>query len=162
MKINFKKMSIEDDERTALIVGDYKNVEIRIKMSVLQLAKIWGVDKNVTEELDRGFGSEELEDECEEVRALIKKFPNIKVENNKLIFDGYSFIDETIDRDSFEKKFVSVFVEDITGWSNEGIEIKIPKEIYYLKFGKKKYLTRVEQVKRKLIVEKDFIEIGER
>lgn len=161
MKINFKKMSVQDDERTVSINGDYKGVEIKIKMSLLQLAVIWGVDKNATEELDRGFGSEELEDKCEEVRNLIKKFPKIKVENNKLVFEDYSIIDETLDRDSPEKRFVSVFVEDIVGWGNEGIEIKIPKDIYYSKFEKKKYLTRIETVRKKLIVEKDFIEIGE-
>ena len=153
---------MQDDERTVLIIGDYNNFEIKIKMSVLQLATIWGTDKNVIKELDRGFGSEELEDRCEEVRNLIKKFPNVKVENNKLVFDSYSFIDETIDRDSPEKKFVSIFIEDIVGWGNEGIEIKIPKDLYCSKFEKKKYLTRVEEVNKKLIIEENFIEIGKK
>ena len=153
---------MQDDERTVLIIGDYNNFEIKIKMSVLQLAAIWGTDKNVIKELDRGFGSEELEDRCEEVRNLIKKFPNVKVEHNKLVFDSYSFIDETIDRASPEKKFVSIFIEDIVGWGNEGIEIKIPKDLYCSKFEKKKYLTRVEEVNKKLIIEENFIEIGKK
>ena len=162
MKINFKKMFMGDDERTVLIFGDYENSEIKIKMSVLQLAKIWGVDKKVLNELGEGFGSEEFEDKCEDARKLIKNFPNIKTENNRLVFESFSFIDETIDGDAMEKRFVSVFVEDICGWGNEGIEMKIPKDIYYSKFGRKKYLTRVEEVNKKLTVEKSSIEMGEK
>ncbi len=160
MKIEFRKISLKDDKRTVLIIGDYKGNSIQIRMSILQLAKLFGVDKEVMKNLI--FGSEELEDRCEEVKKLIKKFPYIEVKEQQLDFERYSIIDETTDIDSPEKEFVSVFVEDIVGWGNEGIRINIPKEIYDSKLEKKKYLTRVETINKKLVVGKDFIEIEEK
>ncbi len=161
MKIEFKTIKLSEDENTVFIKGYYKDKEIEIKMSILQLAKLWGTDRKITEELDRDFGSEELEYQCDETRELVSKFPNIKEENNELDFDCYSIVGSTLDRDNPERKFVTIFVEDIVGWDNEGIIIKFPTELYNSTFEGKRYQTNVETIEKKVKVTSRFIEVEE-
>ena len=126
-------MQILDDERTVKIIGEYKNKEMEIELSVLQLAKVFQCDKKVLKEQEEyGRGSEELEDKCEEIRDIIKKFPNVKIGKNEISAGYISVVNKSIDRDSenMRDQVVKVFGEDLCGWANEGIMILFPVELY--------------------------------
>ena len=77
MKIDFKQMKLLEDNITVKIIGDYLKNKIIIKLSILQIAKIFGTDKKIIDKLD--FGSIEDEYKCDETREYVKKFPNIDV-----------------------------------------------------------------------------------
>lgn len=126
-------MQILNDERTVKIIGEYKNKEMEIKLSVLQLAKVFQCDKEVLKEQEEyGWGSEELEDKCEEIRDIIKKFPDVEIGNNEIEVGYTSLVNKSLDRDSEDMKdqVVRVFGEDLCGWGNEGILIRFPVELY--------------------------------
>ncbi len=125
-------MQILEDERTVKIIGGYKNEEMEIELSVLQLAKVFQCDKEVLKEQEEyGWGSEELEDKCEEIRDIIKKFPNVEIGKNEINVGYTSVVNKSIDRDSEDMKnqVVRVFGEDLCGWGNEGIMIRFPVEL---------------------------------
>ncbi len=131
MKIPFKEMKLDDDGIKVRIIGEAFGYKIPMKVSILQLAKIFGRDKEVVEECGKaGFGSEELEEKCEETRGLIEKFPDIKVWDNKLKFDYVSVEDNSWKRKSSNPDVIQVYAEDLVGWNNEGILIALPKELY--------------------------------
>lgn len=135
-------MQILDDERTVKIIGEYKNKEMEIKLSVLQLAKVFQCDKEVLKEQEKyGWGSEELEDKCEEIREIIKKFPNVEIGKNEINVGYTSVVNKSLDRDSEDMKdqVVRVFGEDLCGWGNEGIRIKFPIELYQQDLQRKEF-----------------------
>jgi hypothetical protein len=120
MKIDFKKIELSKDKNSVEITGTQ---DTKIKMSILQLARIWGSDRKITDEAVFHFGSEKLEMQCNETRELIKKFPNIKLEEKEI---KISFVD-ILTKDN---KTLKIFGEDICGWNNEGIKIEMSKKIY--------------------------------
>jgi len=133
IKIKFKKMQLMEDERTVKIIGEYKNEEMEIELSVLQVAKVFRCDKEVLKEQEKcGWGSGELEDKCEEIREIIKKFPNVKIGKNEINVRYTSVVNKSFDRDSEDMKnqVIRVFGEDLSGWENEGIMIRFPVELY--------------------------------
>src|SRR3989338_1115947 len=142
MVLIFKEMKLEEDEITVIIIGEAFGYKIPMKMSILQLAKIFAIDRVVGDECEStSFGSEELEDKCEETRELVRNFPNIKLWNNKIKFDYVSVTDNSNDRDSsdMKDKVVSIYAEDLVGWNNEGIKISFPKELYVKQLKEKKF-----------------------
>jgi hypothetical protein len=132
MEIKFKKMELKDDEITVKIIGEAFGHKINMKISILQLAKIFGTDQKVGEECESiGFGSFELEEKCEETRELIKKFPNIINGWTKEIKFDYVSVEDGLWKDrSKDPNIIWIFAEDLVGWDNEGILIDFPKEIY--------------------------------
>jgi hypothetical protein len=126
--IEFKKMKLKEDNVTVEIIGDCFGHKINIELSILQLAKIFGADKDIGAKLQtEGFGSEELEKQCNETRELIEKFPDIKYWNNKVEFTDPSVSNWEQENN---KEFIGIFAEDLCGWSNEGIGIKFPTKLY--------------------------------
>ncbi len=126
-------MKLESDERTVKITGKYKANEVEITISILQLAKVFQSDKKVLKETEKeGFGSTTLEDACEQTRELVKLFPKIKVKPNK-VNCGKASVHET-PRDRYASKergnIIKMYGEDLFGWSNEGIIVKVPRELY--------------------------------
>jgi hypothetical protein len=142
MKIMYAKAELIEEDRTVRFLSSFDGNEIIVEMSILQLAKIWGNDKNLFEYLV--FGDEDLEDKCMETKKKLLEFPSVKVRNNKLLFQDFSLTKR-------KEKFL-LFVEDINGWGNEGIRIYVPINFYdnFLK-NKNIYI----QVNSKFI---DFIE----
>ena len=61
-----------------------------IKMSILQLAKIWGTDRISVSEVEDSFGSDELEDKCDETREEVKKFPDFEFWNKEIKIEDVS------------------------------------------------------------------------
>src|SRR3989344_3704857 len=94
LTLPFKKMNVSDDELKVSILSEYISEEVTIKMSVLQLAKIFGVDKEVIKEMEGnkccGYGSVELEEKCKEIREVIKKFPEYSGEGKTIIIKDIS------------------------------------------------------------------------
>jgi hypothetical protein len=127
MEFKFSEPKSIESEGSVEFVGISDIGKVKITMSVLQLAKIWGTDKKITR--DMGFGSWELEEQCVETFSLIKTFPNVSVENNSLTFDSYSVHTQSND--------LLIWVEDLCGWGNEGIRISMSKQIYNLLQEKK-------------------------
>jgi hypothetical protein len=121
MKINYEKAELIEEDRTIKFVYNFKGNEITVEMSILQLAKIWGTDKGLFKNFV--FGDEELEDKCVETRKLLSNFLDIKVENNKLDFNDFQLFSRSKDRSL-------LWVEDISGWGNEGIRIYVPIKFY--------------------------------
>ena len=137
--ITFKKMELLENHNTVKIVGDCFGHQVTMEISILQLAKIFGTDKEISQEVENDFGSTEYEDKCDETREYVKKFPEIKVWNNELEFGYVSVEDQKWVKEFRENKFqeksinpktIGIYAEDIVGWDNEGIRIDFPKEIY--------------------------------
>ena len=106
---------------------------MEIKLSVLQFAKVFQCDKEVLKEQEaNGWGSIELEDKCEEIREIIKKFPSGRIRKNEIKVDYVSIKDNSRDRDSsdMKEKIVRIYGEDLSGWENEGIMIKFPVDSF--------------------------------
>lgn len=117
-------MELSEDRNTVKIVGECSGHKVRMEISILQLAKIFGTDREVGDECERiGFGSVELEDKCAETRELIKKFPDVKVWERKIEFTY-------VRASARDEKSVDIYAEDLVGWSNEGLRIDFPKEIF--------------------------------
>ena len=126
-------MKILDDERNVQIIGEYKDEEVEIKLSVLQFAKVFQCDKEVLKEQEaNGWGSIELEDKCEEIREIIRKFPSGRIRKNEIKVDYVSIRDNSRDRDSsdMKEKIVRIYGEDLSGWENEGIMINFPVDLF--------------------------------
>jgi len=129
--IEFKSMKLSEDGRTVIIKGVCLGHHTKIEISILQLAKIFGTDRKVGNKLSEiGFGSEELEDECDETRDYVKKFPEITVWERELEFPEVSVEDESWAERSTDPEIIWIHAEDIKGWSNEGLRIDFPKKIY--------------------------------
>lgn len=127
MIIKFKKINSIEYGRTVEIIGKVRgyNEEIKIEMSILQLAKVWRTDKKVVSNVENDFGSMEYEDKCEETRKKVTKFPDVKIRDRKIEM-GYTSMNKLNNKDN-----VNIYGEDdIVGWDNEGIRIEIPKKIY--------------------------------
>jgi hypothetical protein len=129
MIIKFEKIGLNEEGNTVNIIGD---LGINIKMSILQLAKVWETDKSVMSKLENNFGSNELENQCKETRDLIKKFPDIKFDEKEIKFDDISF------RETKEEN-IRIYAEDIVGWNNEGITIEMSKKIYDENLDRKEF-----------------------
>jgi hypothetical protein len=123
MKIKFEKICLSEDKRSVVINGKYKRNFLKISLSILEIAKVWGTDKTIIEKVRNSFGSEEYEDGCNETREKISDFPNIKIENNLIEIDEIDLVTK-------DESVIKLIGEDITGWGNEGIEILIPLEAY--------------------------------
>jgi len=146
IKIKFKEMKILENKRTTTIIGEYKKREMKIELSILQLAKAFQCDKEVLKELENeGFGSEELEDKCKEIIEIIKKFPDVKIGKN-LINCGYISARE-------EGKIAKIFGEDLCGWNNEGIMVIFPTEVYNKELKGKKF---------EMILKQDSVELNKK
>ncbi len=156
MEIPFKEMKLDNDGITVRIIGEAFGYKIPMKVSILQLAKIFGADKEVGEECESiGFGSEELEEKCEETRKLIEKFPNIKVWNNEVKFDYSSVEDSSWKSKSSNPNIIWVYAEDIVGWNNEGILIDFPKELYDKRLKGKNFEVFVKPFSVKFEIKED-------
>ena len=143
VRTSFRSMRLLDDMNTVKIIGDCLGHRVTIKISVLQLAKIFGTDKEVVQEVGDGFGSEEYEDRCDETREHIKRFPEIDVLRDELEFGYVSVEDETWAKRSADPQTIGIYAEDIVGWGNEGIRIDFPKEIFNHKLKGKKFRVLV-------------------
>lgn len=150
-------MRLKEDSRTVQIEGEIVNPfkiykeKINIEMSILQLAKVWGTDRKAVSKVENEFGSEELEDLCEETKEEIKNFP-IEFWNKEIKCGYVNTTDKTNDRDSPDMKtqIVRIYGEDLCGWDNEGILVEIPKEIYDKELKGKKIEMILEPVLIKL------------
>jgi plasmid maintenance system antidote protein VapI len=86
-------MELLENQNTVKIIGDCFGHQVTMEISRLQLAKIFGTNKEVLKKVENDFGSKEYEDRCEETREYVKKFPEIKVWNNELGF-GYVSVED--------------------------------------------------------------------
>jgi hypothetical protein len=120
--INFEKMKLSEDKRSVFIAGKSFGYSVTIKMSIIQLAKIFGTDRELSGLDYDGLVSGELEDNCKETREFVQKYPEIQVWDSFILFDSIS-VKEV-------ENNIQIFAEDISGWDNEGIYITIPKEIF--------------------------------
>ena len=119
MKFKFTKIKTIDNNGSSVeIIATSPIGEIKLIMSILQLAKIWQVDSELTND----FGSSELEEKCKESLELIKTFPKITVKSKSILFDDF-FLQK-------DKEGFLIIVEDMCGWSNEGIRIYLSDKIY--------------------------------
>jgi uncharacterized secreted protein with C-terminal beta-propeller domain len=133
MKIDFKKIKLSKDKNSVEITG---TPDTKIKMSILQLARIWGLDKKITEEALFHFGSEKLEMQCNETRELIKKFPKIKLEGREMKISSVDILTK-------DDKILKIIGEDLCGWNNEGIKIEMSKKIYDKNLDGKEFSMRL-------------------
>ncbi len=153
MKIEFKEMKLANDGISVEIKGksvsaNYFGEDVDVKMSVLQLAKMWGTDRNAGEACEEsGWGSKELEDKCDETKNEIKKFPDVKYWNKEIECYEGGVINN-------EGEMVDIYGEDISGWNNEGIIMKMSKEIYDKEIGEKKFKVILNPMTITLRVEK--------
>ncbi|MFA4960042.1 MAG: hypothetical protein WC548_00050 [Candidatus Pacearchaeota archaeon] len=142
IKINFKKMQILNNERTVKIFGGYKKKEIIIELSILQLAKVFQCDKEILKEQENyGWGSEELEYRCKEIREIIKKFPKVKIEKREIVA-RYTSVTKKIQNKELEDmkdQIIIIYGEDLCGWENEGILIQFPEELYQQDLREKEF-----------------------
>jgi hypothetical protein len=134
VEITFKEMSLSFDGRTVFIKGDFFGEVVDVKLSVLQLAKVFGSDKIIAQEAEQNFGSEELEDKCTETRDVVKNFPNIDVWTNNV-----ELSDCWIDSSEIDKGIIRIFGENMCGWENKGILIRMSREIYGKVLGGKDF-----------------------
>ena len=141
VEIQFKNMKLLD-ERNVSIIGSYKNQEITIKMSVLQLAVLLGTDKGVFEKyLEFNYNPKVLEEECEETRKAVENFSGMKFKRVERICHTVDIYGKpTPFNKYFEGDIVKIFTEDLSGWDNEGIIIKMPKQIFDSMIGKKEMI----------------------
>ena len=120
--INFEKMELSEDEKSVIITGECSGREVTIELSILQLAKVFGADKGLAEEVEREFGSEELEGKCEETKNLVYGFPHISVWNTS--------IELTVTGEEVDGKNVIIMAEDLGGWDNQGVRIYLPIDLH--------------------------------
>ncbi len=126
IEIKYNDMELLDDSKTVKIIGDYKQKEIIIKLSILQLAKVFNSDKDVLKELNETtWGSTKLEDKCDETKDLVEKFPDVDIKNNEVKVEYISLKPK-----SKKNSFLNIYGEDLCGWRNEGINIRFPKRFY--------------------------------
>ncbi len=154
MKIEFKEMKLSKDGISVEIKGKSMSSfsfgkDVDIKMSILQLAKVWGTDRSVGDELENGegWGSKELEEKCDETKGEIKKFPNVKFWDKEI---------ECYDNGGPHERedMITVYGEDLSGWNNEGISIKMKKEVYEKEINGKKFKVILNPMTITLKVEK--------
>lgn len=144
-----------ENQNTVKIIGDCLGHHVTMNISILQLAKIFGTDKEVGGELGNDFGTEEYEDKCDETREYVKKFPEINVWNKELEFNYISVENEGWAKKSTNPETIGIYAEDIVGWNNEGLRIDFPKEIYNQKLKEKKFRVFVSPFSVELILEKE-------
>lgn len=137
--ITFKKMELTEDQNTVRITGDCFGHEVKIELSILQLAKIFGTDREVGYEIKDDFGSTEYEDKCEETRKYVKQFPDIHVWDTEMEFGYVSTEDESWAAKSKDPRKIKIYAEDIVGWDNEGIRIDFPAEVFNKEIKGKKF-----------------------
>lgn len=115
--MEFVFLEMVEKENTVIITTQNNGI---IELSILQLAKVFNVDLDVLEEMEEesGFGSVNLEEKCDETRALVEKFPTIDIDEMQLHLSPIAYV----------KEFGIVIAEDIIGWSNEGIRVKTDEE----------------------------------
>ncbi len=163
MKIIFKKMELLEDGNTVKITGDCFGQEVVIEISILQLAKIFGKDKEVVQEIESDFGSEEYEDRCDETREYIKRFPEIDVQDKGLEFGYVSVESRSWVKEFRENKFqkqptklemIGIYAEDLVGWNNEGIRIDFPKEIFNRELKDREFKVFVSPFSVELVPDK--------
>jgi len=124
-------MKILEDGRTVSIKADFKRLKIDIEMSILHLAKIFGMDCEVVNDAENNFGSGKYEDACLETMELMKKYPNVP--SNDIEYEVFvvGTKDNRSNRDHLDKDIIRIFAEgDFNGWDNEGILIKMPDSLY--------------------------------
>jgi len=124
VQIIFKKMKLSEDKRTVFIDGDCYGKEVKIKLSILQLAKVFGTDRELAQDVEHSFGSEEYEDGCIETRKYVEKFPKISVWDREIEFSGCG------GENREKKEVILIWGEDMGGWDNEGVQITFPQELY--------------------------------
>lgn len=146
--ITSRKMKLLENQNTVKIIGDCFGHQVTMEISILQLAKIFGTDKEISQKVETDFGSTEYEDKCDETREYVKKFPEIEVWDKELEFGYVSVEDQKWVKEFRENKFqeksinpktIGIYAEDIVGWDNEGIRIDFPKEIYDKELKDKKF-----------------------
>jgi len=128
LSIEFSEMKListnVSDNNTVRITAVCLGKEASVEMSILQLAKIFGTDTEVVEELlVNDFGTEELENKCVETKSLLSRYPDINVcgDEIELVF---------LKVEEKGENSVIIYAEDIGGWNNEGIIIELPSAIY--------------------------------
>jgi hypothetical protein len=149
MEIIFKKIKFIEDTGKVEIEGELVNSDcpikkMLIKMSILQLAKVWSTDRERVSIADNDFGSAFLEDKCIETRKLVKKFPKVQ------LWDKEIDCGEVTSHPVNYKEYLSLFAEDLCGWNNEGIEIKMSKEFYEKEVKGKRFKLILTPFKIKL------------
>jgi hypothetical protein len=126
--IDFKSMKLSEDERTVIIKGNCLGHNVKIEVSIIQLAKIFGTDREIADEAT--LNPEECEKKCKETKEYAKKFPDIAVWDKELEFREVSVEDESWTEISADPKIIMIYAEDICGWDNEGIRIDFPIKVY--------------------------------
>jgi len=140
-KIVFKEMNVIREGSTVRILGNLFGEDILVELSILQLAKVFGTDKDILGLVEKSFGSEEYERECNGTRKYVRSFPDIDVFDKEIEFFGHKFliknslVDENrqnnLERISpFELETIGIYSEEIVGWNNEGLRIDFPKELF--------------------------------
>jgi len=137
--ITFKGMDLLKDRNTVKIIGDCFGSLVVIEISILQLAKVFGTDRNIGQEIGSNFGSKEYEDKCEETREYIKKYPNVEVWDKEIEFKDVSVDIENATRKSMYPETVGIYAEDIVGWDNEAVRIYFPEKVYNQTLKDKKF-----------------------
>ena len=131
LHIVFKKMELSEDKRTVKISASCLKAPVEIKISILEIAKIFGTDTEIADEAENEFGSEELEEKCKETRGYVKKFPNIKSWANWVDFGIANILSVSDSKTGLaSKKTVLILGENFCVWGNEGIRIKLNSEVY--------------------------------
>ena len=137
--IAFEKMLLSEDQNTVKIIANCFEHRVVVELSILQLAKIFGTDKDVFETMETSFGSTKYEERCDETRRYVQRFPEINIENNTVEFRYVSVTDQEYRAENMQyqaqeasnhPETISVYAEDIVGWDNEGIRIRMPRKIY--------------------------------
>lgn len=148
-------MELLKNQNTVKIFGDCFGHRVIMEISIFQLAKIFGTDKEIVQEVENNFGTEEYEDKCNETREYVKKFPKIDVWDKKLEFDYVSVEDESWAQRTTDPNIIGIYAEDIVGWNNEGIKIKFPKGVFDQELKDKKFKVFVNPFSVELRIEKE-------
>ncbi len=120
-------------DRLVEINCDCEGQKATVEISILQLARVYRCDKKVLEKLEEQiFGSYELEQECKEILEIIKNYPSVKINRDKIICEDVRFDVNLKERVIFnsENMTCSFYSEDLVGWNNEGILVTIPAALF--------------------------------
>jgi hypothetical protein len=135
MEITFKRMTLLEDLKVD-VIGDCEGQEVHIRLSILQLAKAFGTDKEAVSKTENGHGSEQLEEACAETRTIIEKFPDVELSGNDIEFYD---VDTRKANVYFDENLIVVFGEDLCGWNGEGVQVHVPLPIYERELEGKDY-----------------------
>jgi hypothetical protein len=133
MDVTFKTMKRLADN-TVEIIGEFQGQAVPIRLSILQLAKAFGTDKDVVSEVD--FGSAQLEERCTETRAIIERFPDVELNGIEVELTDIGIHQAN---DDLHEHLIVVIGEDLYGWSGEGVQVHLPIPIYERELEGKKY-----------------------